>query len=111
MDLSEYYFVIPIVIALLIIQAAWIFVDAKKKGENHWLWGLFGLINVPMSLIIYLIVTRNKRTKCGICGEVISKGYKCCPYCGGQLQRLCPQCNSVVKDDWKYCPACSSELK
>lgn len=43
----------------LITQAAWIFKDAKKRGEKYyWLWGLFGLMNIPQSLIIYLIVTR-----------------------------------------------------
>ncbi len=43
----------------LILQGAWIFYDARKRGEKYyWLWGLFGLLNVPESLIIYLIVTR-----------------------------------------------------
>jgi hypothetical protein len=46
-------------IPLLLLQAAWIFYDARKRGEKYyWLWGLFGLLNVPESLIIYLIVTR-----------------------------------------------------
>lgn len=48
-----------VVLPLLLIQAAWIFQDAKKRGDKHyWLWGLFGLMNVPQSLIIYLIITR-----------------------------------------------------
>jgi len=48
-----------IAIPLLLIQAYWIFSDARKRGEKHyWLWGLFGLINVPQSTIVYLIVTR-----------------------------------------------------
>ncbi|WP_139905964.1 sigmaY antisigma factor component [Clostridium thermarum] len=51
--------VLIIVIPLLLIQASWIFQDARKRREKYyWLWGLFGLINVPQSLIIYLIVTR-----------------------------------------------------
>jgi hypothetical protein len=50
---------IIVAIPLLLIQGAWIFRDAKKRGEKYyWLWGLFGLMNVPQSLIIYLIVTR-----------------------------------------------------
>jgi len=57
-----------IVVPLLLTQATWIFLDARKRGEKYyWLWGLFGMINVPQSLIIYLIVTRiilgNKRKK------------------------------------------------
>jgi hypothetical protein len=55
----ELIIVFCIVVPLLLCQAAWIFIDAKKRKERHyWLWGLFGLINVPESLIVYLIVTR-----------------------------------------------------
>jgi hypothetical protein len=51
--------IIIAVIPLLIAQAAWIFLDARKRKERgYWLWGLFGLMNCPQSLIIYLIVTR-----------------------------------------------------
>lgn len=47
------------VIPLLIAQATWIFLDARKRKEKgYWLWGIFGLINCPQSLIVYLIVTR-----------------------------------------------------
>ena len=44
--------------AVLLTQATWIFIDAKKRGEMAWLWGLLGLLNVPTSLIVYLLVTR-----------------------------------------------------
>lgn len=51
--------ILTIVIPLLILQASWIFQDAKKRGNKHyWFWGLVGLINIPESLIVYLIVTR-----------------------------------------------------
>lgn len=44
---------------VLLIQGFWIFTDAKKRGEKfYWLWGIFGLLNIPTNLIIYLIVTR-----------------------------------------------------
>lgn len=53
---------ILLIIALAIIvftQGFWIYNDAKKRGEKYyWLWGFFGLLNVPGSLIVYLIVTR-----------------------------------------------------
>lgn len=42
---------------LLMAQAFWIFTDARRKGYNAWLWGAFGLLNVPSSLIVYLLVT------------------------------------------------------
>ncbi|MDI6824320.1 MAG: sigmaY antisigma factor component [Bacillota bacterium] len=47
---------------LLMAQGWWIFRDAKRRGYNPWLWGAFGLLNVPSSLIIYLLV-RNYREK------------------------------------------------
>lgn len=48
-----------IVIPILILQGLWIFKDAKKRGEKYyWLWGVFGLLNTPGNLIIYLIITR-----------------------------------------------------
>ena len=53
---------IIIIIALspfLLAQGAWIFRDAKKRGEKHyWLWGLFGIMHIPESLLVYLLVTR-----------------------------------------------------
>lgn len=43
----------------LFMQALWIFNDAKKRGEKGYiLWGLFGLLHLPESLLVYLIVTR-----------------------------------------------------
>lgn len=41
---------------ILLIQAFWIFQDAKKRGLNPWPWGALGLLNFPGSLITYLLV-------------------------------------------------------
>lgn len=43
---------------LLICQSSWMFLDARKRGHNAWLWGFLGLIQFPMYLIIYLIFAR-----------------------------------------------------
>lgn len=52
---------------LVLIQGIWIFYDARKRKEKYyWLWGVFGLLNIPSCLIVYLIVTRlilNKNKK------------------------------------------------
>lgn len=51
--------ILLILFTLLLFQALYIFSDAKKRNEKYyWLWGLFGLLNFPSSLIIYLLVTR-----------------------------------------------------
>lgn len=48
-----------LLIPILLVQGTWIFYDARKRKEKYyWLWGLFGLLNVPSSLIIYLLITR-----------------------------------------------------
>ncbi|WP_035378790.1 hypothetical protein [Fervidicella metallireducens] len=62
----ELFILLFIVIPILLIQGSWIFYDARKRGEKYyWLWGIFGLLNTPGNLIIYLIVTRiiNKNFK------------------------------------------------
>ncbi|WP_069649885.1 zinc-ribbon domain-containing protein [Caloranaerobacter ferrireducens] len=72
---------------LLLIQASWIFYDASRRGENKWLWGLFGLLNIPSSLIVYLLVTRLilKSKKCKECGKRIVRNSIYCPYCGNKV--------------------------
>ena len=37
----------PLIAILLLTQALWIFHDARKRGENAWLWGLLGFIKCP----------------------------------------------------------------
>jgi len=49
---------LPILFALLFSQAIGLFLDARKQGANPWLWGLWGLLNFPTPLVVYLIVVR-----------------------------------------------------
>ncbi len=81
-DIPLYLWII--LICALLIQGCWIFWDASKRGENKWLWGIFGLLNIPSNLIVYLVVTRvvSKPNSCRDCGKNIRKNYKYCPYCG-----------------------------
>ncbi len=60
MEISNTKIIILVtVIILLFTQGIWIFNDAKKREDKYcWLWGLFGILNTPGNLIIYLIVTR-----------------------------------------------------
>ncbi|HBM80051.1 MAG TPA: zinc ribbon domain-containing protein [Clostridiaceae bacterium] len=107
------YYMIILLALLVILQAAWIFTDAKRRYERYyWLWGLFGLLNVPSSLIIYLIVTRHGNTTCGKCGASVPNSFKYCPNCGSSLKKLvCPNCGMPVNRKWIYCPNCSKKLK
>ncbi len=72
------------IITLLTAQGLWIFNDAPKRGMNRWIWGLFGLLNSPTNLVIYLLVSRVilKATLCESCGKKISGNFTYCPHCG-----------------------------
>lgn len=77
-------FLVIILICAALIQGCWIFWDASKRGENKWLWGFFGILNIPSNIIVYLIVTRIviKPNPCKVCGKNVRKNYRYCPYCG-----------------------------
>ena len=103
---------IIIAVPLLLIQGLWMFFDARKKGESYyWLWGILGLLNFPTPIIIYLIVTRIKQSKCKNCSQVVGKEYKTCPNCGENLKKTCPECGCNINEKWTYCPNCSKNLK
>ena len=73
--------------ALVVVQATWIFRDARRRGEGYaWLWGLFGLVNVPSSLIVYILVTRRGNARCAKCRKAIPRKSKICPYCGSRKE-------------------------
>lgn len=58
--------VILMVVAILLIQSIFLFLDARKHNHNYWLWGIIGLIQAPMPTIFYLIFVRkifHRRTK------------------------------------------------
>lgn len=77
-----------IAISLLVLQGSWIFFDASKQGRNKWVWGFFGLLNVPSSLIIYLIITRYLlKTK------------------------VCPHCHYEIRANSKYCGICGKAIE
>lgn len=75
------------VAVILISQGSWMFYDAAKRNENKWLWGFFGLIHFPSSIIIYLLVTRrlNRRMTCPNCLYSIPKDSLYCKYCGHEI--------------------------
>lgn len=101
---------IVVLVILLASQATWIYVDARKRGEHALLWALFGLLNVPSSLIIYLIVTRIGKRSCPNCKKVVEKKFNNCPFCSHKLNNTCSSCNSRIEEGWRYCVNCAKEL-
>jgi hypothetical protein len=50
--------------ALLLGQGTWLFLDARRRGARAWLWGLLGLIQFPVPLLLYwLLVIRRQAMK------------------------------------------------
>jgi hypothetical protein len=57
-----------LIAVILFTQAFWLFTDASKRGANKWLWGIWGLIQAPSPLLLYLLIVRkilshNKKEK------------------------------------------------
>ncbi|HEY2491489.1 MAG TPA: sigmaY antisigma factor component [Paenibacillus sp.] len=51
------WIIVPFVLVLL-LQGTWMFLDAGKRGKWRWLWGLWGLTNIPTPILIYLFFVR-----------------------------------------------------
>jgi hypothetical protein len=43
---------------VLLAQSTFLFLDARKRGSYPWLWGVWGLIQCPIPLLVYWIVVR-----------------------------------------------------
>ena len=100
----SYFVLLPV---LVLTQATWIFIDARRQGEHYyWLWGLLGLLNVPTSLIVYLLVMGYRRRHSPSCGQQMPENQLYCRYCSN----VCPQCRCAVRAEWNYCPSCACRL-
>lgn len=49
---------IILVAVILLSQSIYLFLDARKRNYNYWLWGIVGLIQAPMPTLFYLIFVR-----------------------------------------------------
>lgn len=47
-----------LIVAILLIQGTFLFIDARKRSKWPWLWGLWGLVSAPIPTIVYLFVVR-----------------------------------------------------
>ncbi|KYG27593.1 hypothetical protein [Alkalihalobacillus trypoxylicola] len=65
----ELYVFIPLLIIALLIQSVCLFIDAKKKNKYPWFWGIWGLTQLPMPTVFYLlfvyIPSKRKQEKLG----------------------------------------------
>lgn len=54
---------IAIIVIFVFCQGVWIFLDAQKRGRFPWLWGLWGISNFPLPLIVYYFTVIRKDRK------------------------------------------------
>ena len=58
--------ILTIFIPIVLMEGAWVFRDARRRGEKcYWFWGIFASLNTS-NLFIYLFITRvitNKNKK------------------------------------------------
>ncbi|MEH7180779.1 sigma-Y antisigma factor component [Neobacillus vireti] len=50
--------VIILIAGILLLQSIFLFLDARKRNHNYWLWGIVGLIQAPMPTLFYLLFVR-----------------------------------------------------
>jgi hypothetical protein len=50
-----------LVTVVLLSQGTWLFLDARRRGARPWLWGLLGLVQFPMPLLLYWLIVRRTR--------------------------------------------------
>jgi formate hydrogenlyase subunit 3/multisubunit Na+/H+ antiporter MnhD subunit len=48
---------------LLFAQATWLFTDARRRGASPWFWGLLGLIQSPIPLLLYWWFVRRRGSR------------------------------------------------
>ncbi|WMT40333.1 hypothetical protein RE628_24465 [Paenibacillus sp. D2_2] len=44
-----------LVFLALFTQGLFMFLDARRRGRRAWLWGLWGLMNFPLPVVVYSI--------------------------------------------------------
>lgn len=54
-----YTWLTAIIIVCAIAQSTWLFIDARKRDSMPWFWGIWGLIQIPMPLLLYLLFVRS----------------------------------------------------
>lgn len=112
------FVILFIVICFGIGQVAWIYLDAKERGDYlAWIWAVFAIFPVvypillPLPLIIYLLISRSFSYQCPTCNEKVKQDYITCPACGQSLKEQCSHCKRPIEADWNYCPGCSTQIK
>lgn len=48
--------ILLLLLPFLLTQSILLFIDAKKRGSYPWFWGIWGLIQLPLPTLFYLLL-------------------------------------------------------
>lgn len=114
-------FALCMIPAVIVFLAFWVFVDAKKRGQNMpALWAMLTLIGNVVTWIIYMMLRPQMtvgvngkaapRGVCPLCGSKLKDDFIACPGCGILLRNRCKNCGRALENDWSFCPYCTSAI-
>ncbi len=87
--------------------AWWVFLDARKRGNLPFAWGLLVLLTNLVGAAIYLIA-RRQWLQCANCGAEVEKRFRHCPSCGHALITVCTKCDQPLRRGWTHCASCGT---
>jgi len=85
----------------------WVFLDARRRDENPFAWGLLALLTNLVGVALYLIA-RRQWMQCTSCGGEVEKKFHSCPWCGHTLVTVCAQCSLPLRSGWTHCAGCGT---
>jgi hypothetical protein len=112
--------------------AYWVFRDARRRVDDHWLVGTAALLGlVPfVGPLVYLLFrppetledARARRVEiqalearlleprphCPVCRTGVEASFLICPVCTTQLKEPCPSCAAPLERMWQACPFCAT---
>lgn len=96
--------------AFILILAAWVYTDAKRRDFKPALWGVLTLIGNGIAWIVYLMVRPGGRSMaaCPGCGTTPKPSYAFCPVCGHALLSRCKSCGKPLEDAFHFCTGCGA---
>lgn len=90
------------------LSVAWsVFLDARRRGNNPFAWGMLALLTNLVGVAIYLIA-RRQWLQCPNCGGGVEKKFRNCPWCGHALVTACTKCSQPLQRGWVHCASCGT---
>lgn len=116
-------------------SAFWVFKDARRRIETHWLVALAALVGLAIPLlgpIVYLFLRppeyledvrereleiraieerlRLRWLECPVCRAAVEATYVVCPICTTRLKQACAGCGAPLEAIWQACPYCATQI-